>query len=121
MQWAKKYGKTILFFLGVLFFGSFLFSLFNLGGWMQTKTTDLFLMILMIVTFLIIGFHFGKTATKKGYLEGLKIGGCLLFFLIFINVIFYQNGFSVEKTIYYLVLILSSIFGSMIGINKKAK
>ena len=88
---------------------------------MNFNTTSILFIILMIIIFLIMGYQFGKKANKKGYIEGLKIGLCLILVLIFINLIFYNSNFSLERIIYYIVLILSSIMGSMLGINKKEK
>ena len=88
---------------------------------MNFNTTSILFIILMIIIFLIIGYKYGKMADKKGYIEGLKIGFSLILVLLFINLVFYNSDFSLERIIYYLILILSSIFGSVIGINKKEK
>lgn len=121
MKIIKKYGKSISFFLIALLILNLIVSLLNLGGLMFTKTSDIILMIGMIIIYAVIGFSFGKTALKNGYMEGLKIGVCLLAFLILINLIFYQTVFSFERFLYYVVLILTSILGSMVGINRQKK
>ncbi len=115
----KSYFKVIL--IGLLFMVGFAFLLsilqnFNL---FYGKVSEVFMFIYMAILFFIIGFLVGKKATHKGYLEGIKISLSLIFILIVINVLFYQTGFSLERTIYYFILILSSTMGSMIGINKK--
>lgn len=119
LKTLKKYGKTIGFFLIGILLIAFVISLFNITNLMYTKGSDIVTIIGMILLFAIIGLQYGKKATSKGYLEGLKIGASLIFILIVINLLFYQTGFSLERFIYYIVLILSSTFGSMIGINKK--
>ena len=121
MKTLKKYGKTLGLFTIIILLLSLIFSLFNLGGLMNFNTTSILFMILMIMIFLIIGYRFGKNAVKKGYIEGLKIGFCLILVLLFINVVFYKSNFSLERIIYYIVLILSSIMGSMLGINRQDK
>ena len=88
---------------------------------MSFNTTSILFIIFMMILFLIIGYKYGKKADKKGYIEGLRIGFSLILVLLFINLIFYNSNFSLERVIYYIILILSSIFGSMIGINKKEK
>ena len=115
----KSYFKVIL--IGLLFMIVFVFLLsileyFNL---FYGKVSEVFMFIYMAILFFIIGFLVGKKATHKGYLEGIKISLSLIFILIVINVLFYQTGFSLERTIYYFILILSSTMGSMIGINKQ--
>ena len=121
MKTLKKYGKTIGIFLGIILILCAVLACFNIGNILYTKSTDVIIMIGMIVIFAFIGFNFGKKAPSKGYLEGLKIGFSLIFLLIIINLLFYQTGFSISRFIYYIVLILSSTLGSMIGINRKTQ
>ncbi len=119
LKTLKVYGKLILFFLLFLSIFSFLLTLGNIGNLFFTKGSDMIIFIGMIFVFFLIGFHFGKKAEKKGYLEGCKVGILLIVLLFLINLIFFRTLFSIERIIYYLILLLSSIFGSMIGINKK--
>ncbi len=121
LKTLKKYSKTIIIFILSILLICLLFSLLNLGGLMSFNTTSILFIILMIIIFLIIGYKYGKLADKKGYIEGLKIGLSLILILLFINLIFYKSNFSIERIIYYLTLILSSILGSMIGINRQKK
>lgn len=115
-----RVGKTIGIFIGYVVVLSFILALLNLIG-MSQGMVNILSIILMIGVFLFIGFKFGQTADKKGYIEGIKVGISLIFILIIINLLFYRTGFTTSRIIYYFVLILSSIFGSMIGINKKEK
>jgi len=119
MKTLKMYGKTIGKFMGFLLIFAGILSLLNVCNFLYSKSTDLIIMIGMSLVLFFIGFNYGKKAEKKGFLEGLKIGGSIIFLLLVINLIFYQTGFSIERLIYYIVLILSSTLGSMIGINKK--
>ena len=64
----------------------------------------------------IFGIMNGKTSVKKGYIEGLKLGGLIILILMILNLIFYRK-FSLNIFIYYLIIIASSTFGSVIGIN----
>lgn len=119
MKTVKKYGKTMGIFLLIVLILTAILTCCNLANFLYTKSTDTITMIGMIFLFTIIGFEYGKKAESKGYLEGLKIGSSLIFLLIIINLLFYQTGFSISRFIYYIVLILSSTLGSMIGINRK--
>ena len=119
MKTLKKYAKMIGLFLGVILLFSLLLALFNSFDLLYFKATNTIVLIGMILLLFIIGFEFGKRALKQGYLEGIKIGFCLIFLMIVTNLIFYQTGFSIERIIYYVVLILASTLGSMVGINKK--
>ncbi len=119
MNNLKKYGFTSLIFLGFLILFSLILTTFNYFDILHFKLTNTFIFIGMILFLFLIGFEYGKKALKKGFLEGLKIGLWLIFILLFINIVFYHDHFSLERIIYYSVLILSSTLGSMVGINKK--
>lgn len=119
LKTLKIYGKTFLKVMGFIVLFAGILALFNSLDILFQKTTDVIIMIGMILVLFVIGFQYGKKATKKGFLEGLKIGGSLILLFIFINLIFYQTGFSLERIIYYVVLILSSTLGSMLGINRR--
>ena len=119
MKKLKKYCLTGLFFLGFIFLFSLILTTFNYFDILHFKLTNTFIFIGMILLLFIIGFEYGKKALKKGFLEGIKIGLWLIFILIFINIVFSHVSFSLERTIYYIVLILASTLGSMVGINKK--
>lgn len=62
------------------------------------------------------GLLLGKKATKKGYLEGLKLGSIFLVIIFLLNVIFYRH-FDLYVVLYYLIILVGSTIGSMIGIN----
>ena len=115
----KSYFKVILIGLLFMIMFAFLLSILEYINLFYGKVSEVSMFIYMAILFFIIGFLVGKKATHKGYLEGIKISLSLIFILIVINVLFYQTGFSLERTIYYFILILSSTLGSMIGINKQ--
>ena len=115
----KSYFKVILIGLLFMLVFAFLLSILEYFNLFYGKVSEVSMFIYMAILFFIIGFLVGKKATHKGYLEGIKISLSLIFILIVINVLFYQTGFSLERTIYYFILILSSTLGSMIGINKQ--
>ena len=120
MKYIKKYGKGILSLIIFILIASLIISIFNYTHIFYSRASETCIFILMILFFSITGFIYGKKAPSKGYLEGLKVGAIFIFFLILINLLFFQNHFSLERILYYVVLILSSIFSSMIGINKKS-
>ena len=58
-----------------------------------------------------------KKANKNGWLEGLKIS--LIIVLVLITITAILGEFSPKKLTFYLILIISGIFGSILGINTK--
>ena len=84
------------------------FSLFN--------TSILKLVIPILITF-ISSFILGTKSNKLGYVEGLKFGGIIIGMFLLLTIIL--DKFYVKSLIYYLILLLTSVLSSMIGINKK--
>ena len=63
------------------------------------------------------GYFVGKQSEKKGYLEGIKIG--LVFILIIALITIISKKFEFSALIYYLLIVISSTLGAMIGIQRK--
>ena len=55
---------------------------------------------------------------KHGWLDGIIYGSIFIIILLIINLLFYSN-FKFKNLIYYLILLITSILGGIVGINKK--
>ena len=73
--------------------------------------------IVLLITLFINGFLLGKNSQKKGYLEGIKLSIPLV--LLFFIITLINKSFTLKILLYYIIIILTTSFGSMIGINKK--
>ncbi len=98
----------------------FICSLLNIMG-LSTSITTIFLLILNVLLFILFGFKSGNRSVKKGYITGFLTGFILLLFLYLINILFLKGEFNINQFIYYLILILSSTFGGMLGKAKKVE
>ena len=110
--------SLLYFFIGILIINLFLtvFSYFNLIGDNVINVLYFFLPLGLV---LMCSYLLGKKSEKKGFLEGLKLGGIIC--LVFLFITFMGHEFSVKVFIYYIVIIITSIMGSSIGINNKEK
>lgn len=115
MKYLLKYLGYYSVFIILL---TFICSLLNLIG-VNSTITNLMIFIFNILVFFIFGFKSGKKASNKGYIAGLKIGGLFLLILIIINLFSARAFLNITTIIYYIVLLLSSTLGGMLGINKK--
>lgn len=114
----KKLKQTTILCI-ILFSSVILISLFNLINLFSADFWYIINMILVVLFFFVLGIRSGKKATKRGFLAGLRIGfiTSIVFFLLYI--IFFGFNFHLKTILYYTILIISSILGSMVGINKK--
>ncbi len=120
MQNLKILGKSFLIYLITIFLFILLLNTFYYFNLLSLKTLSFLLFGIQLIVLLFISITLGKKATKRGFLEGLKLGGIILFFYFLLYVLGFNGNLSLKLVIYYFILLLTSILGSMIGINKKA-
>ena len=118
MKYVKEYGILLLKFFGFLVGGSIMVSVLYYFL-MPTKVVKIISFVYMLLLFLGFGFKAGKETEAKGFLAGLKIGG--IFLLLEFLMSLFLNRFEIHlfTFLYYGLLLLSSVFGSMLGINTK--
>ena len=106
-----KYLKTLLYVtIGTFFFNLILTLLyyFNIiGANVNSYLKLIFMAIIMITGGLIIGLK----ADKKGWLEGIKIGGIVICLMFLVSYLGFDKSLNIKSIIYYVLLILSSMLG----------
>ena len=112
-----KYLKSIIFFFISLIIIPFLLTLSNI---FKIETNKIIIIIIWAIIMFISGFLVGKKTNNKGYLKGLLFSIFCIFILLLLSLIF---GFklNINSLIYYIILIISTTFGSMMGISKSKK
>lgn len=118
-----KYLKNIVICLGlvlaIMFVFTFFITVLNYFNIMNESITTVFKMIIPILSLFVSGIVMGKNSTKKGWLEGLKLGVLICILLFLFNILGLRNNFKINNILFYIILTFSSIIGSMIGISKK--
>ncbi len=114
----KKYLISYGYTLGIIIGGTFLITVLNYFNIFTSNLTNIIKLIIVIVSMFIGAFLLGKKSLKKGYFEGIKYGTLFTILLIIINLLFIKD-FKLTSIVYFLIIIISSTFGSMLGINKK--
>lgn len=115
-NYVKYIGMFILFIIII----SIIASLFNLMGF-NSNFMNKVTIILTALGFFIINALASKNINEKGFILGIKLGLIFVLFMILINLIFFKSSFSLERIIYYIILIFSSILGGSFGKNLKTK
>jgi len=121
MKYLKKLGFSFIYILSTLLIITFIITFLNYFNIISDKVISIFKILIPILSLFIGGFYIGKNSNNKGYLEGLKLGSIFSIFLIIFNFLAFDNSFKIKYLLFYLILIISSILGSMIGINKRKK
>lgn len=115
----KKYLKSLLYILVSIMVFALLISILNYFNLIDTNTLKYFKLIAIIISMFIGGLSIGKEANKNGYVEGLKIGSIAVVIIALLNYLGFNSDFSIGSIIYYIIILISSVLGSIIGINKK--
>ena len=119
MEKILKYLKVAGYFLGSVIILAFISTIINFLTSASLGFINTFNTIVLLVIYFVIGFKQGKVSESKGWFCGLKNGLLLCFILLIISLIFFTKDIKLSTFLYYGILILSTIFGSIIGINKK--
>lgn len=118
MEKLKKIVRPMLMWTISIILYIVVLSVLNYTGLISLASVVKINFIAVAVITLIFGILCGKKTSKKGYLEGIKMGSMIVLIIFLLNLIFYRT-FSLYILLYYLVIIVSSTIGSMIGINLK--
>ncbi len=114
-----KYLKSLLFILASLIILALLISTFSYFNILKHDYVKYFNLVAMILSVLIGSIYLGLHSDNKGYLEGMKISGILIAILILLSYLGFDKGISLESIVFYLIILVSAITGSIVGINKK--
>lgn len=118
MTYLKKYGLRLIYTLIAIFIFLILSTTlyyFNIINNTIYKVTKI---IIVLLSIFINSFILGKSANQKGYLEGLKLG-TMIIPIFFILTLITSTPLKLRVILYYMIIMISSIFGSMVGISRK--
>lgn len=121
MKYLKKISLIIGIMIITILFSTFLITLLNYFDILNKNVVSIFKIIIIVVALFVGGFFMGKRSNQKGWLEGFKLSLIFIVVLFLVNIIGFHNSFELKNILYYLILIVSSIFGSMLGINRIKK
>ena len=113
--WIISLGWFFGLFLGM----SFVVTVLNYFNLLDSGSVSIFKYMIPLISIAVAGFTMGRHSKEKGYLSGIKIGVSVIF--IFVIVILLVDKLSFKSLLYYVILLLTSILSSMIGINLTKK
>ena len=112
-----KYMKSLLYiFISLLIFNIILSIIYYFSN---ITNLNIIKLITTSISFFIGGLYIGNKSNKKGYLEGIKIGLIAIILLFIISYLALDKSITINKLIYYLIILSSTILGSIFGINKR--
>lgn len=115
MLYLKIFFKSLIFCMSSILL---LLAIYTLLGYFEIVSSSIFLILILIISLLISSFYLGSCAKEKGYLEGLKFGSIFSLITLIIS-LFTKPNIDISMPIYYLIIYITCILGSIIGINYK--
>ncbi len=119
MLFLKRIGKSLGISLSILLGMTLLVTIFNYIGLFGTKIVNVFSYITPFIALFIGGVIVGKESINKGWLEGIKYGLICVFIFFIFNFLAFDTGFNTSNIILYIITLVASILGGMIGINMR--
>ena len=116
MNKLTNYIKTYILFFIILLIYIILISLVSYFELLNYKTVSIINYVVIITLFFLLGYKISYLERNKGYLNGFIISVGLIILFVLISLITSKITFS--SLVYYLSLILSSITGGIIGVQK---
>lgn len=121
MKYLKTSAKIVGIMTATLLSFTLLITFFNYFNMMGKKAVTVFEIIGPVLTMFIGGFLIGKESKQRGWLEGLKLALIFITLIILFNYLGLRNHLEMKNLIYYFILIITCMFGGMIGINKNGE
>lgn len=112
-----SYIKSILFNILELFLLIFIITILYYYNLINEKTFNILKLVILLLSIFINSFILGKNTKKKKYIEGIIYGIILISILLIITLIL--SKIKIQLLVYYPMILLTSILGSMIGGIKK--
>ena len=112
-----NYLKSTVYTSIIIFITTVIITIFNYFNIINGIVLKVIMLLIPIIGIFVGSFNIGKASGKKGYIEGLKYGLIWIVLLIIINLI--TKEFTYLSIIYYTLLLLISMGGSILGINRK--
>jgi putative membrane protein (TIGR04086 family) len=117
MNYFKKIGKCLLYTFSTILIGILIITILNYLNLFGIKLVSISKIFVLVLAIFIGSFRLGIKSAKKGYLEGIKYGIIVSIILAILNLIIYHD-FELKDLLLYLIIIICSCLGSMVGMTK---
>lgn len=114
-----NYLKSSIYTLIVMLISTIIITILNYFNIINGTILKIIHYIIPIISIMIGSFILGKTAEKKGYIEGIKYAGIWSIIILIINIILKELNLS--SIIFFIIVISLSMLSSILGINNKRR
>lgn len=119
MSYLKKVGISLIYIIGIILVSTFLITILNYFNIISGTFLTITKILICVTSMFVGGFIMGRRSSNKGWLEGIKLSLIFMVLLILFNYLGLGISPKIKNLLYYSIIIVSCILGSIIGINKK--
>jgi len=116
-----NYLKSFIISVFGLFIFLFLLTLLNYFNIINGSVLSVLEIIISVLALFVGGMFVGRGSNSKGYLHGIYLGIIISIIFLASSLIFFDYSFEIKSLLFYLILIVSSMIGAMVGISKVEK
>lgn len=117
MNFLIKYGLGVVYSIAGVVASLLIITLLYYFDIVGDQLFSFLKLFVILGSIFINSFILGKKASKKGYLEGVKFGSIIILLMLLPTII--SANFKIRLLIYYVIIIITAMLGSMIGISRK--
>ena len=111
----KTYLKCYGLLLGIMIILTLIVSIVN---YFSNIHIGFFRVIIPVISMFIASIILGKKSKEKAYIEGIKFSSVYVLTIFLLRVLL-KIEFNYKVIIIYIILLLTSVIGTMLGINLK--
>lgn len=113
----KKYLYPIIYTIGIILIGTLIISILYYFNITSDKLNTIFLYAISILAIFIGTLSLAKNLKYKGLITGLIYFFGFFIISIIISLLIFKTSFGFKNIIYYLVLLIFSLLGGVLGKN----
>ena len=117
MKYLKNVGKSLGYMSIIIIVLTLIITVLSYFNIFNDNIIKVMKLIVPIISVFIAGILMGNRTNKKGIYEGFRLSIIIIFIFMFLSIIL--SSFKPQSLIYYLIIIISTVFGSIIGVQKK--
>lgn len=118
MKTIKNYLISVGISLLLVLLFAFILNVLNYFDVLNKSFYKVFLILFSVISIFVGSYSTGYNSNKKGYLNGFVFGIFISLIFIILSLLF-KADLSVSSFIYYLIIVITSLVGGAVGINKK--
>ena len=103
MKYLKKLGISLLYIIFSILILTFIITMFSYFNLINDKITSIIKIFIPIISFIMGGFYIGKNSSKKGFLEGIKLGLIFSCIITIFNYLAFDYSFKLKYLLFYLM------------------